>query len=454
MSIHIGSEPITAEEERDVMRIYKFRMYPDNMEYYTWVNKLKHEYKLITFFDVEMDYVILLLVPITLSWEEMVFNIRGFVHNDARQTKTIYGFIYCDVQGAYNKKRIHSRVFSVYFGHWRSVFFNLFPKCFRFFYGEFAPSKIMASTDVYRILEAFTVRPEPFPERKYIFYYRNDCNFIEPDLTQEDQDYFYANKYDFVKLPEGERIIPLPSIEFSVSKITRKRPRVTEENMRMPENATPKPIQVNPAFNEITSLEKHMVEERCIRDNPLRTLCKEGWGGEKSYKEELDELIKKNYGSYDDFYPEVKKQYRLITLVDKLKDFVVNILYDNMAHKLFLPQLLYQYADGCKAPITVYIHFDPDLPKAEASSFYFDVFYDKWAYFFKRLYPTSYAIPAYVYKNKYFNYNFLFIEFGYLLQCNSDKTKISYCYFEQREDGVVQELDDKTTYNPNPMPSN
>ena len=75
MSIHIGTEPITSEEEHDIMWIYKFCMYPDDMDYYTWVNKLKHEYKLITFFDVEMDYVILLLVPITLTWEEMVFNI-------------------------------------------------------------------------------------------------------------------------------------------------------------------------------------------------------------------------------------------------------------------------------------------------------------------------------------------------------------------------------------------
>ena len=118
-----------------------------------------------------------------------------------------------------------------------------------------------------------------------------------------------------------------------------------------------------------------------------------------------------------------------------------------------LPELLYCYGDGKPAPITVYFYFDTNCKIKDRTSYCYDIFYDKWCYYLKRIYKDSYAVPKYVWNRKYFNYNFIFIELANLIQFNHDKCKVDYCYFEQRYDYIVQLLDDdEREFKPNPMP--
>ena len=447
MSIMWTKAALSKEEENDAFEMHLADDLGFDYGIVRFINEWKHEYNLITFVDAQYDYIIMLLINNKLKNEELYDNLKGFVNNDARQRKHIMGLIYADVQGAYDGATIHSRTFYVYHGLWRSIFFPIWRKCFKFHYLS-APSKIIADTDVFRIVSEYARLYSPYPSMKYNFVMKNSYAFIEDDITEKDNE---EEKGTEIKILGDERIIPLKRIEFDFKRIKRRRPRVPEKKQKLEANAKPEPEDVNPGFHELNTLQKFMVKERCIEQNPLRSFVIAGWKG-SAYKEEINRMIEEDFGDYDRFFHSVRKQFRLISLVDKVKNFVIIILYDAYLDHVLLPQTLYKYGDGGYAPITTYIFFDPECKAKDRSSFCFDVFYEKWAYYFKRIYKDSYAIPAYVYNNKYFNYNFVFTELGNLIQFNRDKCKISYCYFEQREDYINQELDDERTYTPNPMP--
>ena len=186
MSIISPTTPITPEEERDAMEMY-FCFEPFESKYgYEQINELKHSYRNITLIDVENPFIIVLLISNKLSWCEICDNIRGLISNDGRKCKHILGFIYADVQKAYNKEaEIHSRTFSVFFGLWKTVLLPLWGRCYTYNY-LCAPSKIMAETDVYHILGEFAKLNSGYPSIKYFFNLRNAYNFNEDDLTPLD----------------------------------------------------------------------------------------------------------------------------------------------------------------------------------------------------------------------------------------------------------------------------
>ena len=109
MSIISPTTPITPEEENDAMDMY-FCFEPFKNKYgYEQINELKHSYRNITLIDVENPFIIVLLISNKLSWEEICDNIRGLISNDGRKCKHIMGFIYADVQKAFNKEgEIHT----------------------------------------------------------------------------------------------------------------------------------------------------------------------------------------------------------------------------------------------------------------------------------------------------------------------------------------------------------
>ena len=83
-----------------------------------------------------------------------------------------------------------------------------------------------------------------------------------------------------------------------------------------------------------------------------------------------------------DYISSIKKQYHLISLIDKVKNFVIIILYDIFVNKRMLLELLYHYGDGKPAPITVYIYFDTNCKIKDHTSYCYNIFYDKWSYYF------------------------------------------------------------------------
>ena len=440
MSLLYSEAAISKEEVADA---YEMLLCNDfYCEYYPYetVNELKSRYRLITIVDETEVFVGMILVNPKLDWEQIRQNLRGLIHNDGRLQNHIMGFFYGDVQGAYNGKRIHGYTFHLYYGAWNSIFFPLYNKCFQIHYDN-APSNILATTGIYDVLEELAKMHTSTPSIKYRFIEKTPYPHCDPDLKEGT-----AQPKTVILC---DRTFPATQIEFDFRKVVRKKKDMKKSEIE--EDEQPKPEEVCSFVSRYNAVQQFMIKERCILDNPLRSQICLNWGRKKSYKEAYNELLAETFGNINDYMLAVCKQFRLISLVDKEKDFVINILYDSFVHKNSLYAIMYRYADTTSGPVTVYVH-TAELNTMIQSSYNFDVFYDKWGYYFKRLYPDSYAIPAYVYKKrKYFNYNFIFREFAHLLDFNRDKVRVNFCYFEQRIDNIVQPLDDDREFKPNPM---
>lgn len=443
MSICWTDCAISKEEAEEAMEMHLCDDYYEGTRSFIVVDELREKYKLISIVDADKPFVICLLVDPKLNWEAIRWNIKGLVYNDGRHSSYIKGFFYGDVQGAYNWERVHGHTFHVYYGMWQTIFLAMFRESFEITYMK-APSRILATTGVFDVLDEFANLHTTYGSIKYTFIEKNLYPSCEPGQGHVDPP---------AEIILGKRKIHTPRLVFDFRKVTRVRQEPPEKRKKMLENEKPDPIDVQPNFDQLPAVQKFMICERCIRNNPLRPRFIMSWGT-KPYIESRDKLVKKYFTDIDNYMECVKSNFKLISLADKEKDFVITILYDSFIHISSLHTILYKYADGVTTvPITLYIYpGDLGEVRAKQTSYNYDVFYDKWGYYFKRIYPLSYAIPAYVYRRKYFNYNFIIREFAHILEFKRDKQRPGFCYFEHRKDYITQELDDETEYKPNPMP--
>ena len=84
-----------------------------------------------------------------------------------------------------------------------------------------------------------------------------------------------------------------------------------------------------------------MIKEQCLTQNPLRNALEKEDAAGITYKEAVQFLIKEDFEDVHEYLYCVKKQYHLISLVDKVKNFIITILYDAFINKRMLPELLY-----------------------------------------------------------------------------------------------------------------